>query len=95
MHPSRRSKVTVDSKKGCINPSLLEIEPANCELHLFLRITNVLLVSFLIKWLLLIMLIGCTKHGHVSAATGHINKLGVLFNVWVKEGGKDTSKLGT
>lgn len=100
MRPSRRSKVTVDSKKGCINPPLLEIEPANCvvdELHLFLRITDVLLVSFFSKMVALdhaYRVHQTGTDGNVSAATGHINKLGVSFNVWMKkEGGKETSKL--
>ena len=35
----------VESKKGCVRPPLIEIEPKDCvvdELHLFLRITDIL-----------------------------------------------------
>ena len=43
---------TVDKKKGCINPPLLNIEPRDCvvdELHLFLRITDVLFDNLFVE----------------------------------------------
>ena len=40
---------TVDGKKGCKHPPLIEIEPKDCvvdELHLFLRISDILINNF-------------------------------------------------
>lgn len=94
--PSRKDKITVDSKKGCINKPLLEIEPSNCvvdELHLFLRISDVLLLSLFNK---LVALDHAYKvhqtgtGGNVSAAVQLIKKLGVSFSLWIKDEGKGT-----
>ena len=44
MRKCRRTK-GIDQVKGCVNPPLVQIEPKDCvldELHLFLRITDVL-----------------------------------------------------
>ncbi len=44
--------MTVNQKKGCIHPPLINIEPRDCvvdELHLFLRITDVLFESLFVE----------------------------------------------
>ena len=44
----------IDKKKGCIDLPLIDIEPKNCvpdELHLFLRITDIIFNSLLKSWL--------------------------------------------
>ena len=50
MKKCRKAK-GIDKVKGCVNPPLLEIEPRNCvidELHLFLRISDVLFENFFV-----------------------------------------------
>ena len=94
--PSKRNKTTVDIKKGCIRKPLLEIEPSDCvvdELHLFLRISDVLFQSFFSKMVALDHAHKVHKtgvDGNVSRAVNCINKLDVPFKVWVKE---DSPKL--
>lgn len=90
---------TVDGKKGCINMPLLDIEPLSCvvdELHLFLRISDVLFQSFFNKMVALDHAYKVHKtgvDGNVSAAVEHIRALGISFNVWMKDDGKGDSKL--
>ena len=50
----KATKKNADSKKGCVNMPLINIEPCDCiidELYLFLRITDKLFDSFLPRWL--------------------------------------------
>ena len=97
----RPSQKNADSKKGCTEQPLLEIEPSDCvvdELHLFLRITDVLFQSFFSKMVALDHAHKVHKTGsgdHVSRAAQYITELGVPFKVWVKEDSSKTVEMTT
>ena len=83
----------VESKKGCVHLPLIEIEPKDCvvdELHLFLRITDILFNNVFARLHTLDLkskLHGTTTDDHVRRATYKIRKMGISFSVWLSQEG--------
>ena len=82
----------IDKKKGCIDLPLIDIEPKNCvpdELHLFLRITDIIFNSLFEELVKLDHKSKVHKTGesdHVQRAVRNVRRLGISFNVWMSEG---------
>ena len=82
----------IDKKKGCIDLPLIDIEPKNCvpdELHLFLRITDIIFNSLFEELVKLDYKSKVHKTGesdHVQRAVRNVRRLGISFNVWMSEG---------
>ena len=80
--------------KGCVNPPLIAIKPRIDELHLFLRISDVLFENLFAELYRLSFRAKTLKTGrcdHVGKAVSAIRKCGVSFNVWMsKEGGRQS-----
>lgn len=82
----------IDKKKGCIDLPLIDIEPKNCvpdELHLFLRITDIIFNSLFEELVKLDHKSKVHKAGesdHVQRAVRNVRRLGISFNVWMSEG---------
>ena len=96
MRKCRLSK-GIHKVKGCVNPPLIAIEPRNCvidELHLFLRISDVLFENLFAELRRLSFRAKTLKTGtcdHVEKVVSAIRKCGVSFNVWMsKEGGRQS-----
>ena len=83
----------VESKKRCVRPALIEIEPKDCvvdKLHLFLRITDILFNNVFARLHTLDLkskLHGTTTDDHVRRATYKIRKMGISFSLWLSQEG--------
>ena len=89
---------TVDNKKGCINPPLLNIEPRDCvvdELHLLLRITDVLFDNLFVELCRLDYVSTVHKNGtddHVERASRFVCRMGISFKVTFTDGMENRRK---
>ena len=89
---------TVDKKKGCINPPLLNIEPRDCvvdELHLFLRITDVLFDNLFVELCRLDNVSTVHKNGtddHVERASRFVCHMGISFKITFTDGVENSRK---
>ncbi len=80
----------VESKKGCVRPNLIEMEPKDCVVDLFLRITDILFNNVFARLHTLDMkskLHGTTTDDHIRRATDKIRKIGISFSVWFSQDG--------
>ena len=85
-------------KKGCINQPLIEIEPQNSipdELHLFLRITDVIFYTLFGHLIALdnkSRVHRTESSGHLQAGVQFVRRLGISFNVWMCEDKQSKSR---
>ena len=84
----------VESKKGCVRLPVIEVEPKDCvvdELHLFLRITDILFNNVFARLHATLdlksKLHGTIADDHVCRATYKIRKMGISFSVWLSQEG--------
>ena len=91
----------INKVKGCVKPPLFEIEPENCvidELHLFLRISDVLFENLFAELQRLSLRAKTHRTGepsdHVERAVSAIRRSGVSFNVWLSKEGTRQSRSG-
>ena len=79
----------IDKKKGCIDLPLIDIEPKNCvpdELHLFLKITDIIFNSLFEELVKLDHKSKVHKTDHVQRAVRNVRRLEISINVWMSEG---------
>ncbi len=82
-----------ESKKGCVRPPLIEMEPKDCvvdEIHLFLLIKDILFNNVFARLHTLDMkskLHGTTTDDNVRRVTNKIRKMGISFSVWLSQEG--------